>query len=215
MIGYFKFDDRGVSKYGLFNKYDGNHFFSVQLFRFVNKMTNRNDPLYVVEKPQLRFVPELILDSCRTFAVDLTQAKEPIYVVFREYFEDESIIFRHGMNGIFSVANKIIDEEGNTVPCDKVQFPLSSLDLELIGDVVDHTVLLRNPTFLDQQYGLYLFRNQLAQHFVDALGGGFKKRNFRFDLYCSTLHFHALLMQKDNPHLAKIQSHCTGAFYIP
>ncbi len=72
IVGYFKFDDDGVSKLGLFYKYEGNQFFSVQLFQVVDKMTDRNDPLCVVEKPQLRFVPELILDTCRTFAVDLT-----------------------------------------------------------------------------------------------------------------------------------------------
>ena len=187
--------------------------FSVQLFQVVNKMTDRNEPLYVVEKPQLRFVRELILDSSRTFAVDLTQAKDPIYVVFRGYFEDESIIFRHGMDAIFSTGNKIVDEESNTVPCDKEEFPLSSLDVDLTGDVVDDAVLLRNPTFLDLQYDLYLFRNQLAQHFVNALGCGSKKRNFRFDLYCSTQHFHALLMQRENPHVAlnrPNRSHSSG-----
>jgi len=66
----------------------------------------------------------------------------------------------------------------------------------LTGDVVNHAVLLRTPTFLDLQFELYIFRNQLAQHFVDAFAGGLKKKNFRFDMFCSTQHFHALLMQK-------------------
>ncbi len=44
MIGYFKFEDNGVSKLGLFNKYDVNQFFSVQLFQVVDKLTDRNDP---------------------------------------------------------------------------------------------------------------------------------------------------------------------------
>jgi len=202
MIGYFKFNDHGVMKLGLFNKHDGNQFFSVQLFQVVEKMTDRNDPLYVVEKPQLRFVPELILDSFNTFAVDLTHPKEAIYVVHREFFEDESIVFRHGMYGIFSIANKIVDVDGNIVPCDKVDFPLSSLDVVLVGDVVEPAILLGIPTFLDIQFGLYQFRNQLAQHFVDALGGGLRKRNFRFDMFCSTQHFHALLLQKETPHVA-------------
>jgi len=71
IVGYFKFDDDGVSKLGLFYKYEGNQFFSVQLFQVVEKITDRNDPSYVIEKPQLQFVSELILDSCRTFAVGL------------------------------------------------------------------------------------------------------------------------------------------------
>ena len=44
MIGYFKFVDDGVTKNGLFHKFDGNQFFSVQLFQAVEKMTDRNDP---------------------------------------------------------------------------------------------------------------------------------------------------------------------------
>ena len=92
-----------MRKLGLFNKYDGNQFFSVQLFQVVDKMTDRKDPSYVVEKPQLRFVPELIWDTCHTFPVGLNHPKEPIYVVFRQFFEDESIVFRHGMDGIFSI----------------------------------------------------------------------------------------------------------------
>ena len=167
MIGYFKFVDDGVTKNGLFHKFDGNQFFSVQLFQAVEKMTDRNDPLYVVEKPQLRFVPELILDTCRTFAVGLSHPKVPIYVVHRQFFEDESIVFRHGMDGIFSIANKIVDEEGNFIPCDGVDFPISSLESLLTENVLDPAVLLRPPTFLDIQFDMYQFRNRLAQHSQD------------------------------------------------
>jgi len=106
------------------------------------------------------------------------------------------------MDAIFSISHKIVDEEGNFIPCDKVDFPISSLDALLTGDVVDPTVLLRSPTFLDIHYDLYLFRNGLAQQFVDALAGGTKKKTFRFDLFCSTQHFHALSMQKTNPYVA-------------
>ena len=124
----------------------------------------------------------------------LTHPKEAIYVVYHGYFEDESIVFRHGMNGIFSIANKIVVEEGNLVACDKVDFPLSSLDVLLIGEVVDATALqfYEEASFLDLHYDLYQFRNQLSQHFVDALAGGLKKRNFRFNLSCPTEHFCAL-----------------------
>ena len=149
MIGYFRFDDNGVSKMGYFHKYDGNQFFSVQLFRLVEKITDRNDPMYVVEKPQLRFAPELILDSFRTYAVDLNHYKVPIYVVHREFLEDESILFRHGMADIFFISNKTVDEDGTIVPVDKVDFPIASIDSLLTGDVVDPTILSCIPTFLD------------------------------------------------------------------
>jgi len=86
--------------------------------------------MYVVEKPQLRFAPELILDSFHTYAVDLKHPKEPIYVVHREFMEDESILFRHGMANIFFISNKIADEAGTIVPVEKVDF--QSIDLALI-----------------------------------------------------------------------------------
>ncbi len=87
IVGCFKFnDDDGVGTLGLFSKFEGNQFFSVQLFQVVEKITDRNDPSYVIEKPQMRFVPELILDSTRTFAIGLNHPKVPIYVVFRQFF---------------------------------------------------------------------------------------------------------------------------------
>ena len=176
-------------------------------------MTDRNDPMYVVEKPQLRFAPELILDSFRTYAVDLNHHKVPIYVVHREFLEDESILFRHGMADIFFISNKTVDEDGTIVPVEKVDFPIASIDSLLTGDVVDPTILSCIPTFLDIQFDHYHFRNRLAQHFVDAFAGGSKKRCFRFDLFCSVGHFNLLVMQKNNPHIAlhrPNRSHSSG-----
>jgi hypothetical protein len=59
----------GTMRLGYFNLMDGHQFYSVWLFTSVRKVTDRNDPAYVVEKPQLRFVPEIILECFRTYAV--------------------------------------------------------------------------------------------------------------------------------------------------
>ena len=76
-VGYFRFEHEGVMKIGYFNLFDGNQFYSVWLFTSAQKVTDRNDPLYVVEKPQMRYVPEVILECYRTFAVDFNTARWP------------------------------------------------------------------------------------------------------------------------------------------
>ena len=53
VFGYFRFDHNGVSKLGYFNRFEGNQFFSVWLFEMVDKVSDRNNPKYVVELPQL------------------------------------------------------------------------------------------------------------------------------------------------------------------
>lgn len=50
-----------MSKFTLFHKYDSDEFVLVQLFEVVDKMTDWNDPLHVVEKLQLRFVSVIFL----------------------------------------------------------------------------------------------------------------------------------------------------------
>ena len=80
-IGYFRFELEGTMRLGYFNLMDGHQFYSVWLFTSVQKVTDRNDPAYVVEKPQLRFVPEIILECFRTYAVGFDSPCWPIYVI--------------------------------------------------------------------------------------------------------------------------------------
>ena len=65
LVGYFRFEHNGDSKLGYFNLFEGNQFFSVWLFELVDKIKDRvrNDPAYVVEAPQLRYVPEVNLHT--------------------------------------------------------------------------------------------------------------------------------------------------------
>ena len=44
---------------GYFNLLEGHQFYSVWLFSSIQKVTDCNDPAYVVEKPQMRYVPEV------------------------------------------------------------------------------------------------------------------------------------------------------------
>ena len=186
---------------GYFSLFDGHQFYSVWLFSPVQKVTDRNDPTYVVDSPQMRYVPEVYLECFRTYAVDFNTARWPIYVIHKAYLEDESVIFRHGMSGIYSIDRKrmVIDVDVNV---DKGDFPLSTLDHALTEGVNDPSVFGRSFSFIDNQFDLYQFRNALACHFYEALSGGKEKRSFRFELYCKPAHFYELLQQKPNPHVA-------------
>jgi len=179
----------------------GNQFFSVWLFELVDKIKDRNDPAYVVEAPQLRYVPEVNLHTFQTFAVDLKAPKQAVFVVHRSFFEDETIVFRHGMGGLFSITNKVVNDEGMLVVVNKEEFPVSDLDATLTEGILEPILFASPPTFIDVQFELYQFRNRLAQHFVDTLSGGSRKRSFRFETFCSVEHFYILLLQKPNPHV--------------
>jgi len=166
--------------------------------------------MYVVDKPQLRYVPEILLECFHTFAVDFNTVRWPVYVIHKSVFEDESIAFRHGMSGIYAIENKVLVLDGERVAVVQADFPLSTLDQSLAEGVVDHSVFGRSYSFLDEQFDLYQFRNSLAYHFYEALSGGKEKRSFRFDMYCKPAHFFELVMQKPNPHVEVSQPKFRG-----
>ena len=145
---------------GYFNLLDGHQFYSVWLFATVEKITDRNDPTYVVDKPQLRYVSELILECFRTYAVAFDTVR-----FHKEGFVDEAIVFRHGMAGIYSIENKslVVDV---VIPVVRGDFPLSTLDLSLTEGVVDPALFGRSYSFVDVQWHLYQFRHSLANHFM-------------------------------------------------
>ena len=132
---------------GYFNIFDSHQFYSVWLFSPVHNVTYQNDPAYVVEKPQLGYVPEVMLECYRTFAVDFNTARWPVFVVHKSFFEDESIVFRHAMAGIFSIENKIMIVDGDSAAVDKGDIPLSTLDQSLAEDIIDPAVLLWSALF--------------------------------------------------------------------
>jgi len=87
------------------------------------------------------------------------------------------------------------------VEVNKEEFPVSDLDATLTEGILEPILFASPPTFIDVQFELYQFRNRLAQHFVDTLSGGSRKRSFRFETFCSVEHFYILLLQKPNPHV--------------
>ncbi len=160
LVGYFRFqlEGNGMSeRIGYFNLMEGHQFYSVWLFSFVQKVTDRNDPAYVVDKPQLRYVPEVLLECFRTYAVDFNTPRWPVYVIHRSYFVDESVAFRHGMAGIYYIENKamVVDV---VIPVDRGDFPRSSLDLSMSEGVIDENVI----GFLDITFFLVGIPSQSA-----------------------------------------------------
>ena len=129
-VGYFRFELEGNPRIVYFRLLEGHQFYSVWLFSSVAKVTDRNDPAYVVDKPQLRYVPEVLLECFRTYVIDFNTPRWPIYVIHSSYFVDESVVFRHGMTGIFSIENKVMVLDV-TVPVNRGDFPLSTLDQSL------------------------------------------------------------------------------------
>ena len=127
-VGYFRFELEGNPRIGHFRLLEGHQFYSIWLFSSVAKVTDRNDPAYVVDKPQLRYVPEVLLECFRTYAIDFNTPRWPIYVIHSSYFVDESVVFRHGMTGIFSIQNKVMVRNGP-----KPTFSLSKKLAKMVG----------------------------------------------------------------------------------
>ena len=142
-------------RYGYFNHTPGRQFYSVWLFSLVNKVSDRNDPSYVTEKPQMRYVPEVILETFHTHAVNFDIVKQPIFVVHKSYFEDESLAFRHGMGGIFAIGSKVVTEDGEAILVERSEFPLSTFDLSLTDGLIDHSVFGVPFYFIDSQFDRY------------------------------------------------------------
>ena len=68
------------------------------------------------------FRAEVVLECYRTFAVDFNTVRPPVFVTHKSLFEDESIVFRHGMAALFSIENKILVADGDLVAVDKMIF---------------------------------------------------------------------------------------------
>ena len=68
----------------------------------------------------------------------------PIYVVHNEYFENEVIIFRHGMSGLYSISRKRMGVGMDLMPCQSNEFPVTNVATDL--NVLDK--LMGNVNFL-------------------------------------------------------------------
>ena len=185
---------------GFFRKEVGHEYFLVHLFHPVEKVTEANAAGFVHNKPQLRFVTELFLDMSTSHCVRFDAYIVPIYVVHNEYFENEVIIFRHGMAGLYSISRKRMGVGMELINCLPQEFPVSNVATALNTGIFDVNVFAQPPTFLDLEYQKYLFRNRLAQHFVNAILGspGRKKLAFTFDMVCSSSDFMSIVQLKED-----------------
>jgi hypothetical protein len=102
------------------------------------------------------------------------------------------------MIGIFSIRKQRVVADGDRFDILPTDFPISDVATSLVEADIPIDMFGRVPTFLDQQFQRYSFRNWLYQHFADALSGG-KKRSFRFEMYCSPSDFHLLASFQHDP----------------
>jgi len=171
----------------------------VHLFHPVEKVSEPNAAGFAHNKPQLRFVPELFLDMSTSHCVRFDAQIIPVYVVHNEHFENEAIIFRHGMAWLYSISRKRMGVGMELIKCPSEDFPVSTVTKALDAGVFDVNIFTQPPSFLDIEYQKYLFRNRLAQHFVNAISASpsREKLAFTFDMVCSSSDFMSIVQLKD------------------
>ncbi len=103
-VGYFSYEENGEDRIGYFRKEVGHEYYLVHLFHPVEKVSEPNLAGFAHNKPQLRFVPEVFLDMSTSHCVRFDAPIKPVYVVHNEHFENEVIIFRHGMAWFYSIS---------------------------------------------------------------------------------------------------------------
>jgi hypothetical protein len=102
------------------------------------------------------------------------------------------------MSGIFGIKHKRVVMDNELSECDPSEFNFSSLSPQLTIGPLDISIFQTLPTFLDNQFAAYSFRNRLAQLFADAISGRNAKRSFRFETYCTPAQFHQLATLKED-----------------
>ena len=95
------YQENDEERLGYFRKEVGHEYYLVHLFHPVEKVTEANAAGFAHNKPQLRFVTELFLDMSTSHCVRFDACIVPIYVVHNEHFENEAILFRLGMAGLY------------------------------------------------------------------------------------------------------------------
>jgi hypothetical protein len=97
----------------------------------VEKLSEPNLAGFVHNKPQLRFVTELFLDMSSSHCVRFDAQIKPIYVVHNQHFENEIIIFRHGMAWLYSISRKRMGVGMDLMLCPPNEFPVSNVATSL------------------------------------------------------------------------------------
>jgi len=123
-VGYFMYLENDEKRLGYFRKEPGHEYYLVHLFHEAEKVSEPNAAGFVHHKPQLRFVTELFLDMSTSHCLRYDAYIQPIYVVHNEYFENEVIIFRHGMAWLYSISRKRMGVGMALMNCEPEEFPV-------------------------------------------------------------------------------------------
>ena len=208
-VGYFSYKEKDEDRLGYFRKEVGHEFYLVNLFHPVEKASEPNAAGVSHNKPQLRFVSELFLDMSTSHCVRFDAPIMPVYVVHNEHFENEVIVFRHGMAGLYSISRKRMGVGMELIYCPPEDFPVSSVAKSLDAGLFDVNIFAQPPSFLDIEHQKYLFRNRLAQQFVNAISASpsRKKLAFTFDMVCSSTDFMTIVDLKED-HFVEVKKKC-------
>jgi hypothetical protein len=195
------YQESGHVRLGYFRKEIGHEYYLVHLFHEVEKLNEPNLAGFVHSKPQLRFVTELFLDMSSSHCVRYDAEIQPIYVVHNEHYENENIIFRHGMSWLYSISRKRMGVGMDLMLCHPNEFPVSNVATALETGTFDANTLAQPLGFLDIEFQKYMFRNRLAQEFVTSISANQsrKKLAFSFDMVCTPVEFMTIVKLKEEP----------------
>ena len=194
------YQENDEQRLGYFRKEPGHEYYLVHRFHEAEKVTLPNATGFVHNKPQLRFVTEPFLDLSTSHCVRFDAKIQPIYVVHNEHFENEIIIYRHGMAWLYSISRKRIGVGMDLMYCGPNEFPVSNVVLAMNAGEFDAQTLSRPPGFLDIEFQKYLFRNRLAQQFANTISASQsrEKMSFSFNLVCTPDEFITIVKLKDD-----------------
>lgn len=99
-IGYFYYNDNQL---GVFYEEDNSykiHSLAIKTFIIDEELEEKQSNHF---GPDIKFLPQLILDSTKFIQVSKTVQIRPFFLCNLKYFIDKSIIFRKGMVDIFGI----------------------------------------------------------------------------------------------------------------
>ena len=152
-VGYFMYQENGEERLGFFRKEIGHEYYLVHLFHETEKLMKANPAGFAHNKPQLRFVTELFLDMSTSHCVRFDAQVQPIYVVHKKHFENEVIIFRHGMAWLYSISRKRMGVGMDLMICQPEEFPVSNVATALVNGEFDAHTLGQPSGFLFHELG--------------------------------------------------------------
>lgn len=90
-------------------------------------------------------------------------------MVHKRHFENEIIIFQRGIAWMYSIFRKRVGVGMDLMLCQPEEFPVSNVATALATGKFDANTSGQSIGFLDSEIQKYIFRNRLAQQFVNAI----------------------------------------------